>query len=113
MIAPFSTFWSQSGRIEPAGVRRQLTIVPAGENVCQLQCDRALIIQSSERADPLSSVKRAAQRDGFDVPNEEAKMKLSILLSVLVIATCVVASSEPASAVVYCQYISYPAGGSV
>src|SRR5215208_1761199 len=38
------------------------------------------------------------------------KMKLSIWLSALLIAGFVVASSEPASAVVYCQYISYPAG---
>jgi hypothetical protein len=37
-------------------------------------------------------------------------MKLSISLSALLIAGCVVASSEPAGAVVYCQYISYPAG---
>jgi hypothetical protein len=37
-------------------------------------------------------------------------MKLSISLSTLLIAGAVVASSEPASAVVYCQYISYPAG---
>jgi hypothetical protein len=38
------------------------------------------------------------------------KMKLSISLSALLIAGFVVASSEPASAVVYCQYVSYPAG---
>ncbi len=37
-------------------------------------------------------------------------MKLSISLSALLVAGFVVASSEPASAVVYCQYISYPAG---
>ena len=36
-------------------------------------------------------------------------MKLSTSLSALLIAGFVVASSEPASAVVYCQYISYPA----
>ena len=37
-------------------------------------------------------------------------MKLSVALSALLITGFVVASSEPASAVVYCQYISYPAG---
>jgi hypothetical protein len=37
-------------------------------------------------------------------------MKLSIALSALLIAGSVTASTEPASAVVYCQYISYPAG---
>jgi hypothetical protein len=37
-------------------------------------------------------------------------MKLSISLSVVAFACCMVASIEPASAVVYCQYISYPAG---
>jgi hypothetical protein len=43
---------------------------------------------------------------------EEAKMKmkLSIALSALLTAGFVMASSEQASAVVYCQYISYPAG---
>ena len=35
-------------------------------------------------------------------------MKLSISLSTLLIAGFVVASSEPASAVVYCQYVSVP-----
>ena len=44
------------------------------------------------------------------VAEREAKMKLSIPLSALLIAGSMVASSEPASAVVYCQYISYPAG---
>ena len=37
-------------------------------------------------------------------------MKLSISLSALLIAGFVVASSEPASAVVYCQYVAYPVG---
>ncbi|MCS3763167.1 hypothetical protein GGE24_005173 [Bradyrhizobium centrosematis] len=37
-------------------------------------------------------------------------MKLSILLSAVAFACCMVVSIEPASAVVYCQYISYPAG---
>ncbi|WP_456632463.1 hypothetical protein [Bradyrhizobium sp. URHC0002] len=36
-------------------------------------------------------------------------MRLSISLSALLIAGVSV-SSEPASAVVYCQYVSYPAG---
>ena len=37
-------------------------------------------------------------------------MKLSIALSVVLAAGFVVASAETASAVVYCQYVSYPAG---
>lgn len=37
-------------------------------------------------------------------------MKLSVSLSVLLVIICVVGASEPAKAVVYCQYISYPAG---
>ena len=37
-------------------------------------------------------------------------MKLSIALSTLLVAGFVMASSKPASAVIYCQYISYPAG---
>src|SRR5471030_2732219 len=44
------------------------------------------------------------------VSKQEAKMKLSISLSALLIAGAVMASSKPASAVIYCQYISYPAG---
>lgn len=37
-------------------------------------------------------------------------MKLSIALSALLVAGFVVASTEEASAVVYCQYVSYPVG---
>ena len=37
-------------------------------------------------------------------------MKLLIALSALLIAGFVAASTEKASAVVYCQYIAYPAG---
>ena len=37
-------------------------------------------------------------------------MKLSITLSLLLIAGFVTASTEKASAVVYCQYVEYPAG---
>ena len=37
-------------------------------------------------------------------------MKVSIGLSALLITGFLAASSEPASAVVYCQYVSYPAG---
>jgi hypothetical protein len=41
---------------------------------------------------------------------EEAEMKLSIASSALLIAGFVAASTENASAVVYCQYIEYPPG---
>jgi len=41
---------------------------------------------------------------------EEAEMKLSIASSALLIAGFVAASTENASAVVYCQYIEHPAG---
>jgi hypothetical protein len=37
-------------------------------------------------------------------------MKLSIALSALLAAGFVVTGSQQASAVVYCQYVSYPAG---
>lgn len=37
-------------------------------------------------------------------------MKLSITLAVLLTTGFMVASSEQASAVVYCQYVAYPAG---
>ena len=37
-------------------------------------------------------------------------MKFSIALSVLLASGFLAASSEPANAVVYCQYISYPVG---
>jgi hypothetical protein len=39
-------------------------------------------------------------------------MKLMVALSVL-IAGCVAASTEEASAVVYCQYVNYPVGCAV
>jgi hypothetical protein len=41
---------------------------------------------------------------------EERKMKLSIPLAALLIAGLVAASTKDAGAVVYCQYVSYPAG---
>jgi hypothetical protein len=41
---------------------------------------------------------------------EEAKMKLLIALSVLLITGFVAASPKQARAVVYCQYVEYPAG---
>ena len=37
-------------------------------------------------------------------------MKLSIALAALLVAGFVSASTEPASAVVYCQYVDYPVG---
>lgn len=37
-------------------------------------------------------------------------MKLGLAMSAVLIGGFVAASTEPASAVVYCQYISYPAG---
>ncbi|MFG3593768.1 hypothetical protein [Bradyrhizobium sp. RDI18] len=37
-------------------------------------------------------------------------MKLSITLSALLVVGFMTATTEPASAVVYCQYVDYPAG---
>jgi hypothetical protein len=42
--------------------------------------------------------------------DRERKMKLSIALAALLAAGFVAASSEKADAVVYCQYVEYPAG---
>jgi hypothetical protein len=40
----------------------------------------------------------------------EAKMKLIIVLSALLVTGFLSASTEKANAVVYCQYVEYPAG---
>jgi len=40
-------------------------------------------------------------------------MKLSIALSTLLVAGFVAASIQPASAVIYCQYVDYPVGCTV
>jgi len=40
-------------------------------------------------------------------------MKLSIALSALLVAGIMAAATEPVSAVVYCQYVDYPAGCTV
>jgi hypothetical protein len=40
-------------------------------------------------------------------------MKLSITLSALLVAGFMTATTEPANAVVYCQYVDYPAGCTV
>jgi len=37
-------------------------------------------------------------------------MRIPVALSTLLITVFMAASSEPASAVVYCQYVSYPVG---
>jgi hypothetical protein len=44
------------------------------------------------------------------VTQMEAKMKFVIVLSAALVTTFLAASTEKASAVVYCQYIEYPAG---
>ncbi len=41
---------------------------------------------------------------------EETDMKLSIALSALLVTGFMIAGTENASAVVYCQYVEYPAG---
>jgi hypothetical protein len=45
----------------------------------------------------------------LELLKREPEMKLLITLSALLIAGFVAASTEPASAVVYCQYVAYPA----
>jgi len=40
-------------------------------------------------------------------------MKLSIALSALLVTGFMAATTEPASAVIYCQYVDYPAGCTV
>ena len=40
-------------------------------------------------------------------------MKLSIALSALLVAGFLAATTEPASAIVYCQYVDYPVGCTV
>lgn len=42
--------------------------------------------------------------------NGIAKMKLSIVLSALLVSGFLAASTEKAGAVVYCQYVEYPVG---
>ena len=37
-------------------------------------------------------------------------MKISITLSALLVATLMAATTEPANAVIYCQYVGYPSG---
>jgi len=49
----------------------------------------------------------------MELLTREPEMKLSITLSALLIAGFVAASTEPAGAIVYCQYVDYPVGCSV
>jgi hypothetical protein len=49
----------------------------------------------------------------WSISPRETNMKLSIALSALLIAGFVAATTEPAGAVVYCQYVEYPAGCTV
>jgi hypothetical protein len=57
-----------------------------------------------------AAIKKAIRDETCPNQPEETNMKLSIALSALLITGFVAASTEPASAVVYCQYVSYPAG---
>jgi len=57
-------------------------------------------IQAKQRRAPAQSIGET----------EEAIMKIPIALSALLTTVFMAASSEPAGAVVYCQYVSYPAG---
>jgi hypothetical protein len=41
---------------------------------------------------------------------EETRMKFSIALAALLVTALIAASTEKAGAVVYCQYVAYPAG---
>jgi hypothetical protein len=63
-------------------------------------------------APPLTCIKtKIAPRHHFKkYQTEEAEMKLSIALSTLLVIGVVVASTETAGAIVYCQYVEYPAG---
>lgn len=45
--------------------------------------------------------------------DREIKMKLSIVLSTLLVAGVMAASVEPASAIIYCSYVGYPVGCTV
>ncbi len=63
------------------------------------------LIYINPAADPLVSLR--LQRS---VRYLETKMKLSIALLALLTVGFVAATTEPASAVVYCQYVNYPAG---
>jgi len=59
----------------------------------------------------VGKVKNVKPHDAIQVfRTEETKMKLSIALSALLVIGSLAASTEHASAVVYCQYVSYPVG---
>jgi hypothetical protein len=54
-----------------------------------------------------------AFRNHLESPTRETNMKISIALSALLIGGFMAATTEPANAVVYCQYVEYPAGCTV
>jgi hypothetical protein len=72
--------------------------------------ERTLALAGCLRANMLSAVWVITLASSNGYLSEEAEMKLSIALSALLITGFVAASTEKASAVVYCQYFEYPAG---
>jgi hypothetical protein len=64
---------------------------------------------SSDRADNALEARDQLVEDGQG-HSKETEMKLSIALPALLVAAFVTASTEPASAVVYCSYVGYPTG---
>jgi hypothetical protein len=52
-------------------------------------------------------------RDHPELLTQEINMKLSITISALLIAGFMAVTAKPASAVIYCQYVEYPAGCTV
>src|SRR5260221_8074965 len=82
-----------------------LTVLPTSSAVMAFyRCSRRAADRNSG---PSSSL---GPRSSRIFETEEAEMKLSIVVSALLITGVVAVSTERASAAVYCEYIEYPAG---
>src|SRR3984893_9499581 len=82
-----------------------LTVLPTTSAVMAFyRCSRRAADRNSGRSSWLGP------RSSRIFEAEEAEMKLSIVVSALLITGVVAVSTERASAAVYCEYIEYPAG---
>lgn len=70
---------------------------------------RRLALAGCLRADMVPAVWVIILASSNGYPTEEAEVKLSIALLALLTTGLIAASTERAGAVVYCQYIEYPA----
>src|SRR5258705_4112713 len=90
--------------------------MPLAPLICIKPAERAVVsLPMTLRIGLERAASKVSRRWGSSGASDLRKnnMKLSIALSALLVAGFMTATTEPASAVVYCQYVDYPVGCTV